>query len=134
MHRISMIEGIGPTYQRRLDGSGIHTTEDLLTMCKKRSSRHHLADDTGISEKMILRWTNHADLFRIKGVGEEYADLLEAAGIDTVPELARRNPEHLYEALRLVNEDKRLVKKIPSQNQIHHWVLEAKVLPRMITY
>ena len=134
MHRISTIKGIGPTYQRRLDTIGIHTTEDLLTMCKKRSSRHHLADDIGISEKMVLRWTNHADLFRIKGIGDEYADLLEVAGVDTVPELGRRNPEHLCEALRIVNEKKRLVKKIPSENQIHHWILEAKVLPRMITY
>lgn len=134
MHRISTIEGIGPTYQRRLDAVGIHTTEELLNMCKKRSSRHHLAEDTGISEKMILRWTNHADLYRIKGIGEEYADLLEAAGVDTVPELGRRNPEHLYEALRIINDDKRLVKKIPSENQIQHWVQEAKTLPRMITY
>jgi len=134
MHRISTIEGIGPTYQKRLDSAGIHTTEELLNMCKKRSARHHLAEDTGISEKMILRWTNHADLFRIKGIGEEYADLLEAAGVDTVPELGRRNPEHLCEALHRINEEKRLVHKMPSENQVRTWIREAKTLPRMITY
>ena len=96
--------------------------------------RKEIAEKADISEKLILEWVNHVDLFRIKGVGEEYADLLEAAGVDTVPELAQRNPENLYQKLVAVNQEKKLVRQLPTQAQVGDWVEQAKRLPRVIAY
>jgi predicted flap endonuclease-1-like 5' DNA nuclease len=93
-----------------------------------------LAKETGISGDLILEWVNHADLYRIKGVAEEYSDLLEEAGVDTVPELAQRNPENLYAKLVEVNDMKKLVRQLPSQRQVADWVEQAKALPRQIHY
>jgi len=83
---------------------------------------------------LVLEWVNHADLFRINGVGEEYSDLLEAAGVDTVPELAQRNPEHLYQKLVEVNQEKKLVRRLPTQAQVSDWIEQSKQLPRVVTY
>jgi small subunit ribosomal protein S1 len=128
------IEGIGPVYAEKLNAVGILTTDQLLEAGATEAGRKELAEKTGISHTLILTWVNHCDLFRIKGVGSEYADLLEAAGVDTVPELAQRNPDNLYDKLVLVNEEKNLVRKLPIQSHIEDWVQQAKELPRVISY
>jgi len=134
MAKINEIEGIGSTYAEKLNGSGIGTTETLLEKGASKKGRTDIADQTGISEKHILRWVNMADLFRIKGVGEEYADLLEAAGVDTVPELAQRNAENLFTKMSEVNDEKKLVRSLPNADKVSEWISQAKELPRIITH
>lgn len=134
MTRISAIEGIGGTYAHKLGEVGISTIEALLEAGKTPQGRKELAEKASISAKLILEWVNLADLYRIKGVGEEYGDLLEEAGVDTVPELAQRNPENLYAKMVEVNTEKKLVRKLPTQAQVGNWVEQAKVLPRVIEY
>jgi predicted flap endonuclease-1-like 5' DNA nuclease len=134
MAKLTTVEGIGEVYAQKLQEAGIRTTDALLEQGATPKGRTEIAEKTGISGKLILEWVNHADLFRIKGVAEEYADLLEAAGVDTVPELAQRNPQNLYRKLKEVNEEKRLVRQVPSQTQVQSWVEQAQGLPRVITY
>lgn len=134
MARIINIEGIGPVYAGKLQEAGIRTTEALLDAGKTPKGREALEEKTGIGGKLILEWVNLADLFRIKGVGEEYSDLLEEAGVDTVPELAQRNPVNLNQKLGKVNAEKSLVRRLPSQGQVADWVAQAKALDRVITY
>ncbi len=134
MAPIKKIEGIGDVYAQKLKELGIHTVEALLERGATREGRAEIAQKTGISPNLILEWVNHADLFRIKGIGEEYADLLEEAGVDTVPELAQRNPENLYKKLVEVNKEKRLVRRLPTLAQVRSWVEQAKALPRVIEY
>lgn len=134
MASLVRIEGIGPVYAEKLKEIGIATTEALLKRGATPKGRQEIAEKTGISEKLILEWVNLADLFRIKGIGEEYSDLLEEAGVDTVPELAQRNPEHLYKALVETNAQKKLVRRLPTQADVASWVEQAKSLPRVITY
>ncbi len=132
--RIINIEGIGPTYAEKLHSLKIRTTADLLTAGATPTMRRELAEKTGISLKLILEWVNLSDLFRIKGVGEEYSDLLEEAGVDTVVELSKRVPEHLHAKMLEVNETKKLVRRVPTQAMVERWVTEAKTLPRKIEY
>jgi len=132
--RIQDIEGIGPTYAEKLASIGITTVEALLEQAGTPEGRKSIAERLGISPKRILEWVNHADLYRIKGVGSEYADLLEAAGVDTVMELARRNPESLYAKLVEVNQAKNLVRRVPSLDQVRDWIEQAKALPRKVFY
>ncbi len=134
MAQLTKVEGIGETYAQKLVEAGIETTDALLEKGATAKGRAALAEQTGISPKLILRWVNHVDLFRVKGIGEEYADLLEAAGVDTVPELAQRNPANLYEKLKEVNAEKSLVRRMPSPDQVRGWVEHAKSLPRVIEY
>jgi predicted flap endonuclease-1-like 5' DNA nuclease len=134
MAKLTKVEGIGESYAQKLREAGIETTQALLEKGSSPKGRKEIAEKTDISEKLILEWVNHADLFRIKGVGEEYSDLLEAAGVDTVPELAQRNPENLYQKLVAVNQEKKLVRQLPTQVQVSDWVAQAKRLPRVITY
>lgn len=134
MARILDVEGIGPVYAEKLIEYGISTTNKLLKKGATPQSRRELEEQTGISGDLLLEWINHADLFRVKGVGEEYSDLLEEAGVDTVPELAQRNPENLYAKLVEVNDQKKLVRQLPSQRQVADWVEQAKSMPRMIHY
>ena len=134
MAKIEKIEGIGPAYGEKLRGVGITTVEALLEAAASPKGRQEMAEKTEITEKLILEWANLADLFRIKGVGEEYSDLLEEAGVDTVVELARRNPENLYNALKEINDEKKLVRALPGPNQVKSWVEQAKELPRVMTY
>ena len=134
MAKIEKIEGIGPVYGEKLRGVGITTVEALLEAAASPKGRQELAEKTEITEKLILEWANLADLFRIKGVSEEYSDLLEEAGVDTVVELARRNPENLYNALKEINDEKKLVRALPGPNQVKSWVEQAKELPRVMTY
>lgn len=132
--KLEQVEGIGPVYAAKLREAGVATTEALLQECASPQGRKALAEKADISPKLILRWANNADLFRIKGIGQEYADLLEAAGVDTVPELAQRNPENLHQKLLAVNEEKKLSRKPPGQAQVREWVEQAKQLPRILTY
>ncbi|MCJ7721893.1 DUF4332 domain-containing protein [Candidatus Bathyarchaeota archaeon] len=132
--RIIEIEGIGSTYAKKLNAQGIKTTDDLLETGGTKQGRNELADKTGISETIILEWVNMADLFRIKGIGEEYSDLLKEAGVSTVVELARRNPENLHETIVGYNEAKKLVRRPPSLTQIKDWIEQAKMLPRKVEY
>jgi predicted flap endonuclease-1-like 5' DNA nuclease len=135
MARIIDGEGIGPTYKAALkQKAGITTTEAFLEAAKTPKAREALAAKAGIGEKLILEWANLSDLFRIKGVGSEYSDLLEEAGVDTVVELAKRNAENLFKALQEVNDKKALVRRLPTLNQVKDWVEQAKKLPRLLTY
>lgn len=134
MSKLTMIEGIGESYEVKLNEAGIGSVEKLLAACGTKKGRKELAEKTGIAEKTILKWANHADLARVKGIGGEYAELLEAAGVDTVPELAKRKPENLVAKMIEVNEAKKLVRQLPSQKQIEGWVKQAAELPRAIEY
>jgi predicted flap endonuclease-1-like 5' DNA nuclease len=132
--KVEEIEGIGPVYANKLNANGVKTTDDLLDMGGTKQGRRELAEKTGISETVVLEWVNMADLFRIKGIGEEYSELLKETGVSTVVELGRRNPENLHEALVGVNDAKKLVRRPPSLNQTRDWVEQAKVLPRKVEY
>ena len=134
MAKLSKVEGIGEFYAQKLRAAGIATTQALLEKGASPQGRTEIAEKTGISGKLILEWVNHVDLFRIKGVGEEYSDLLEEAGVATVPELAQRNPEHLHQKLVAVNQEKKLVRQLPTRSQVSDWIEQAKRLPRVITY
>lgn len=134
MTKLQTIEGIGDTYAEKLQQAGIGSLEALLEQGKTAKGRADLEAKTGISGKLILKWVNRADLFRVKGIGEEYGDLLEVAGIDTVPELAQRNAEHLYNKMVEVNNERKLARRLPSQAQVADWIEQAKKLPRMLTY
>jgi predicted flap endonuclease-1-like 5' DNA nuclease len=133
-YRLSRIEGIGPVYAAKLARAGLATTEDLLEAAARPKGRAALAEQTGISETLILKWANRADLMRVKGISEEISDLLEAAGVDTVAELKRRRADHLAEALRAINDRKRLVRRVPGEAQCARFIEEAKALPRMLSY
>ena len=132
--KLSDIEGIGNTYAEKLAAAGVKNQEMLLNHGSTSKGRKELVEKAGFSEKMLLEWCNRADLARIKGIGEEYADLLEHAGVDTVPELAQRNAANLHEKVQEINASKRLVRQLPSLNKIEDWVKQAKELPRVITH
>ncbi len=134
MAKIIDIEGIGDKYAPKLIDADIKTTKALLNRGASEKGRKAIAEKTGIREDLILTWVNHADLYRIKGVGSEYSELLECTGVDSVPELAQRNPEHLFEKLIEVNTERKLVRRLPLKAQVVNWVAQAKHLPRVITY
>jgi predicted flap endonuclease-1-like 5' DNA nuclease len=134
MTKLTKIEGIGEAYAQKLKDIEIFTIEQLLDKGCSPAGRMAIAEATGISESLILEWVNHSDLFRIKGIGEEYADLLEAAGVDTIPELAQRNAANLYNKVIETQSLKKLVRKLPVQSQIENWIEQARLLPRIITY
>ncbi len=134
MATLLKVEGIGPKYADKLAKVGLKSTEGLLKAGSTPQGRKKLSEETDISDALILEWVNHADLYRIKGVGEEYSDLLEEAGVDTVPELANRNPQNLVAKIQDVNATKKLVRKLPVLSQIEDWVQQAKKLPRVIQY
>jgi predicted flap endonuclease-1-like 5' DNA nuclease len=133
-YRIEEIEGIGKAYGDKLRGAGVKDTAALLAKCAGPRDRAALAEATGIPEKMVLKFANRADLMRVKGVGEEYADLLEAAGVDTVPELAQRKAANLHAALEAANAAKKLVRQVPGLKAVEGWVAAAKEMPRALTY
>jgi predicted flap endonuclease-1-like 5' DNA nuclease len=134
MAQIEDIEGIGPQYAEKLRAAGIASVEKLLESGATAKGRDELAAKTGISLKMILTWVNHADLFRIKGIAGQFSELLEAAGVDTVPELAQRNAENLQSALAKANDEKKLSKTTPSLTQVTAWIAEAKTLPKVVQH
>ena len=131
---LKSIEGIGDAYRQKLVEAGIRNVEELLEKGATVQGRAEIVRTTGISEKLVLRWVNMADLFRIKGIGQEYAELLEAAGVDTVPELAQRVPASLLEKMALANAQKKMVRRLPDLSQVEGWVAQAKSLPRVMTY
>ena len=128
------IEGIGPAYSEKLSAIGIETIDQYLLAAADRKGRKDLADKTGISPKLVLEWANRADLMRVSGIGEEFSDLLAQAGVDTVNELKFRNPEHLYNSLLEINEEKSLVRRVPSHDDVSAWVEAAQQLPVILTY
>jgi predicted flap endonuclease-1-like 5' DNA nuclease len=134
MAKLIDVEGIGPVYSGKLKTAGITNVNTLLDMGSTPKGRKTIAEKAGISDALVLTWVNHVDLFRIKGVGEEYADLLESAGVDTVVELAQRNADNLYEKMVSVNEEKKLVRKLPTLAQVKGWISQAKKLPRVVNY
>jgi predicted flap endonuclease-1-like 5' DNA nuclease len=133
-YKVEEIEGIGPVLGEKLRAAGINTVDKLLENAATKKQRQSLAEETGISEKQILKFTNMADLFRLNGVGQEYAELLEVAGVDTVPELAQRNAANLTAKMEEVNEAKNLTRKTPSATEVEKWIEQAKELPRVIEY
>jgi predicted flap endonuclease-1-like 5' DNA nuclease len=132
--KLEEIEGVGPANAARLRDAGVQSVEGLLEAGASRAGRKQLAEQSGLSAEQILRWVNHADLFRIRGVAGEYAELLEAAGVDSVPELARRNPDRLAEALAAANDARKLVRQVPSAKHCATWVSEAKTLDRAVQH
>jgi predicted flap endonuclease-1-like 5' DNA nuclease len=134
MASIEDIEGIGSAHGTKLRAMGISTVEALLERGASPKGRQEIEAETGASCKQILRWVNHADLFRITGVGAEFAELLEAAGVDTLPELAQRSPANLHKALVEVHERRHLTRRVPSENQLTDWISQAKRLARVVTY
>lgn len=133
-YKIEEIEGIGNVYAEKLEAVGVKTTEDLLERAATPKGREKLAEETGISGKLILKWANHADLFRIKGIAGQFAELLEAGGVDTVKELRHRVPANLHAKLVEVNEEKNLCNRVPSESEIAKMVEQAKELDPRITY
>lgn len=131
---IEKIEGIGPKNAAALAKVGVKTTEGLLKAGATKKGRQQLAEKSRISETNILGWVNRADLMRVKGVGEEYSDLLEKAGVDTVKELRNRNAANLWKAMKEVNDKKNLVRALPSQSSEEAWVAQAKQLDPVVKY
>ena len=132
--KIEEIEGIGPAYAEKLSAASIATTDDLLKLCCDAKGRATTAEKTGVSEAQLLKWANMADLMRISGVGSEFSELLEAAGVDTVKELRNRNAANLAEKMAEVNETKKLTRTVPSEKTVTGWVDQAKSLDPLITH
>jgi predicted flap endonuclease-1-like 5' DNA nuclease len=134
-YKVSEIEGIGDVYSTRLEQTGVNTVKDLLEKGKSPAGRKQLAEATGIEAKLILKWVNMGDLFRVKGIGKEYSELLEKAGVDTVKELRNRNSQNLHAKLEEVNSaGPALVRALPALKTVESWVEEAKKLEPMVTY
>lgn len=133
-YKIIEIEGIGAKYAERLQAAAIYSTNDLLNACGSRKGRDETAEKTGISASQLLKWANMADLMRVSGIGEEYSELLEAAGVDTVKELATRNAENLAAKMKEINEAKSLTRALPGGTQVQKWVDQAKTLDPAISY
>jgi len=134
MAKLTEIEGVGPAFAEKLQGAGVGTTDQLLEMGASPKGRKEIAEKSRIGEKQILGWVNKCDLMRVKGVGEEYADLLEASGVDTIPELGQRNAANLFTKMTEVNEAKKLVRALPTEDKVEEWIKQAKELPRKINY
>lgn len=132
--KIEAIEGIGPAYAKKLRANGVRSTGALLKQGASKKGRETLAAKTGISETLLLEWVNLADLFRIKGVGEEFSDLLEEAGVDTVKELKMRKAENLHKKMLEVNAAKKLVRRTPTLSQVADWIKQANALPPTVTH
>lgn len=128
------IEGIGEAFMNRLKEAEVYNIKQLLRAGATPAGRKELSEKTGLSEAQILKWVNRADLMRIRGIGEEYSDLLEMAGVDTVVELAQRNASHLHQKILEINGEKKLVRRVPALKMIRYWIERAKKLPRIVTY
>jgi len=132
--KIEEIEGIGPVFGEKLRAAGVADSDALLAACRTPKGREELAAKSGLAPAKVLKFANMADLFRIHGIGPEFAELLEAAGVDTVPELARRNAENLAAAMAEVQKTKQLTRRAPAATEVAKWVAEAKQLPRALEY
>ena len=133
-YKIIDIEGVGDVYAEKLQAAGINKVSELLEKCAAPKGRKEVAEATGISEKLILKWTNHADLFRINGVGPQFAELLEAAGVDTVKEFRHRVAENLQPKLVEVNDKKNICNRVPAVSEIQKMIDQAKELEPKMTY
>ena len=133
-YKIIDIEGVGDVYAEQLQAASINKVSELLEKCAAPKGRKELAEATGISEKLILRWTNHADLFRINGVGPQFAELLEAAGVDTVKEFRHRVAENLQPKLVEVNDAKNICNRVPAISEVQKMIDQAKELEPKMTY
>lgn len=134
MTKLTDIEGIGPTFAEKLKTMGIGSIPALLARGATARGRADIVSASGIDAGRVLRFINHADLCRIRGVGGEYAELLEASGVDSVPELAMRNADNLAQRMSEVNEQKRLVRNLPSAKAVAGWIIQAKTLPRIVSH
>lgn len=132
--KIEDVEGIGPALGEKFRAAGVKDTDSLLQNALTAAQRKALAEKTGLSEGRILKFANMVDLYRISGVGSEYSELLEAAGVDTVPELAQRNAANLVQAMAAVNQEKKLTRQVPTESEVGRWIEQAKALPRMIEH
>lgn len=133
-YKIEEIEGIGPVYAQKLEAVGVKTTDDLLEKAATKKGRETLAEETEIPEKLILKWANHADLFRIKGVAGQFAELLEAAGVDTVKELRHRVAANLVAKLNEINDQRNLCNRVPAESEVQRMIDQAKELEPKMTY
>lgn len=133
-YKITEVEGIGPSYAGKLALANIKTTDDLLEFCCDKKGRSDVATKTGVSEKLLLEWANLADLMRINGIGKQYAELLEAAGVDTVKELRNRNAASLVTKMEAVNAEKKLTRGKATTEMVDQWIAEAKKLDPKITH
>lgn len=133
-YKIQDIEGIGPAYAQKLAAAGIATTDDLLKRCGTAAGRTQVGQTTGITEGQLLKWANMADLMRISGVGSEFSELLEAAGVDTIKELRMRNAENLAAKMKEINQAKKLTRATPSASVVQKWVKEATTMEPAITH
>ena len=134
MSNIVAIEGVGEVNAKKLKKAGINTVEKLLNRGASPKGRKEIAKKTGIGEKVILKWVNFADLFRVKGISTQYSELLEAAGVDTIVELSKRVPKNLFKKMEKVNDEKKLVRRTPALAEVNRWVVQPKKLPRVINY
>jgi predicted flap endonuclease-1-like 5' DNA nuclease len=133
--KIQDVEGIGPVFADRLKAAGVDTTDELLQRGGNSAGRDNLAAATGITEKQLLEWVNHADLMRLNGVGSEYADLLEAAGVDSCAELAQRNAANLAQTFQELDAARpNWIRQIPSEATIAGWIAEAETLELVVTH
>lgn len=132
--KIVEIEGIGPVFAEKLSKAGVLTIESLLEKGASRTGRKNISEQSGVDESKILNWVNKADLFRIKGIGPQFSELLEAAGVDTVKELRNRNPENLHLKLVEVQAEKKITRAVPALKQVNKFVEQAKNLPPIVTY
>jgi hypothetical protein len=131
---IEEIEGISAEDGRKLGAAGVGTVEVLLEKGGRRPTREKLSGATGISEKLILEWVNRADLMRIKGVGSEYSDLLEAAGVDSCLELSHRMPANLFRKMAEINGARKLVRRLPTESEVTQWIEAAKSMPKVVEH
>lgn len=134
MAKITDVEGIGPVNAEKLGSVGLSTTAAYLKKCCEAKGRKEVSEATGISTHMLLEWANRVDLMRVKGIGTQYSDLLEASGVDSVPELAQRNAANLQAKLAEVNAEKKMVRRVPSLAEVSGWVSAAKELPKVVTH
>lgn len=134
MSKLDSIEGIGPALSEKFASAGVTTAEALLELGGNKGGRANLAEKTGLSELRILKLVNHADLMRIKGIGGEYSELLEAAGVDSVPELAQRSATALAAKIAEINATKKLVRVVPSEAKVSDWIRQARELPRAVSH
>lgn len=133
-YKIDEIEGIGPATKVKLAEADINTTADLLKACCEKKGRQSTAERTGCTESQLLKWTNMADLMRVSGVGEEYSELLEAAGVDTIKELRNRNAANLAAAMKEVNSERKLTRTVPGESTVAKWIEHASTLEPLITH
>ena len=134
MTKISSIEGIGPAYSEKLASVGILTVEKLLEVCAGPKGREEIVERTGLRREDILTWVNHADLFRIRGISSQHSELLEASGVDTVPELALRNAANLVAKMEEVNAGRNLVRRTPTLKMVEKWIAQAKKMPKVVNH